>query len=463
MSDSEPQEPLPGTEPGEVPDRAGRRVAKPQSRRRPSKAGTPRKSKSAKAAIPDDLGEELERRVGRVEFGEGALVRLRVPVRVDADPGRDVLTDIDVLSVDVDGRLRVSRSIVECKSAAGQSGEADRLFWLRGFQDYLRVERAVLARPSASERGRSLARALQVHMLDDETLRLREESNAWLPATFAHIGADYCHAAERRADTQLKAVGSIDSRILAFLRHDAFLSEPHRILGGLIALGAASANEAIPRMLSLVASGHALMALMLAALQDAALRDTVSNEELRRRLETALVTGSPDDAYVLDVLEQADELMRAQFERLHESYVERGAQRLAGEAPQLRELVAAPPAWVERYVAFLERLRSIPDVARDMLQTCELSVFDALLGGGAWMAPAFDRLFTQEHRSLLSSGLRLLRDVVGEPLSASLEPALELNFDRQQPSLPDRHPPHAPESPPAPQKLAEREEDASPA
>lgn len=53
-----------------------------------------------------DPGADLERRVGRTEFNDGALVRLRVPIRVDADSGRDVLTDIDVLAVDVDGRLR---------------------------------------------------------------------------------------------------------------------------------------------------------------------------------------------------------------------------------------------------------------------------------------------------------------------------------------------------------------------
>ncbi len=63
------------------------------------------------------------------------LVRLRVPVLTDAaDPGRNVLTDIDVLTLDVDSRLRLTRSALECKSGKGQSGEPSTLAWLAGFR-----------------------------------------------------------------------------------------------------------------------------------------------------------------------------------------------------------------------------------------------------------------------------------------------------------------------------------------
>jgi len=44
-----------------------------------------------------------------VEFAEGALARLRVPVFVDAEAGRDQLTDLDVLALEFDNRLRLSR------------------------------------------------------------------------------------------------------------------------------------------------------------------------------------------------------------------------------------------------------------------------------------------------------------------------------------------------------------------
>ncbi len=151
-----------------------------------------------------DPGADLERRVGRTEFNDGALVRLRVPIRVDADSGRDVLTDIDVLAVDVDGRLRIPRSILECKSGKGQSGEPDRLLWLAGLQQFLGFERAVLVRQTASRRGRGLARPLGLRTLDVATLAGREAAHAWLPARFGHLEGDECAAAELRTDTQLK-------------------------------------------------------------------------------------------------------------------------------------------------------------------------------------------------------------------------------------------------------------------
>ncbi len=72
--------------------------------------------------IDPTSGEDMERRVARVEFAEGAFTRLRVPVKIEAEPGRDVLTDIDVANgegvareirrfrdMPAEGRLEVAR------------------------------------------------------------------------------------------------------------------------------------------------------------------------------------------------------------------------------------------------------------------------------------------------------------------------------------------------------------------
>jgi hypothetical protein len=88
---------------------------------------------------------------------------------------------------------------------------------------------------------------------------------------------------------------------------------------------------------------------------------------------------------------------------------------------------------------------------RDLLQTAELGVFEALVGGDAWQAPAFDHLFTPEHRNLLTVALRLLSDILGEPLADRLGGLSQLLFDRAAPMVPDRRVP--PES---------RDEEASP-
>jgi len=416
------------------------RTSKP--RKRAPKKATAKKAPrrpSSRQETDLDQGTELERRVGRVEFAEGAFVRLRTPVRAEADPGRDVLTDIDVLSVDVDLRLHIARSALECKSGGGQAGEPDRLFWLSGFRHYLQVERAVLVRETTSRRGIALARDLGLHVLDKQTLEAREAANAWLPQEFAHIGGAACGRAETRTDTQLRAIAAIPPDLVAFLRHGALLADSHSILGALASLNGEVARAAVvPEPAGLVIAGHSLIALILASLQDAGLAETTADEELRRRIELALVTGSPDDAHVLDVLSQADEFLRTQVNRLHQAYVDEGASRLELEFPSLRDLVSQPPAWVERYIDFISRIRNNPTIARDILQTAELAVFDALVGGDAWKAEAFNHLFTPEHGSLVSSAVRLLADIVGGTLGDRLAGLRDLGFDRATPTLPAR-------------------------
>ena len=185
-------------------------------------------------------GAELERRVARLEFAEGALARLRVPVYVDAEAGRDVLTDLDVLSIDIDNRLRLSRSTLECKSGRGQSGEGDRLLWLSGLQRLLGVQRAVLVRQTITRRGQALASSLGLQILDVPTLTQREAAHAWLPDRFAHVDGRACAAAEARTDVQLKGLGHIPAELVAFLRHQSLLQPSHRNLSALAALRAAA-------------------------------------------------------------------------------------------------------------------------------------------------------------------------------------------------------------------------------
>lgn len=418
----------------------------PSRSKRPTKKGkqvreaAPRTRKARKSeGAQEDRGAHLERRVARVEFAEGALARLRVPVRADADPGRDVLTDIDVLSIDVDLRLRLTRSILECKSGRGQAGEPDRLFWLAGFKEYLRVERAVLVRTTASRRGVDLARRLGLHLLDGATLGAREAAHAWIPERFAHIGGEECRAAETRTDTQLRAFGEMPAALVSFLRHDALLADPHRNLGALVALERTVGEMGVlPEPMGLVLAGHALTALVLAALIDAAQSETLPNADLRRRLELALTTGSAEDDHILEVLSKADELFRHQVEQIHSAYVDSGAQRLPIELASLRQLVSEPPPWTERYLDLVERLRGNPAIARDLPQTLELVCFDMLLGGGAGKAEAFDHLFTAEHRNLLMVAVQMLREIAGKLLAERLDAVAKIPFDRVPPTVPDR-------------------------
>lgn len=431
------------------------------SRTPPNRATRGRDMRSSAEESP---GAQLERRVARLEFAEGALARLRVPLRVGAEPGRAVLTDIDVLSIDVDLRLRMSRSMLDCRSRQGQAGEPERLFWLAGFRSYVNVQRAVLVRQTTSRRGLALARRLNLHVLDAATLTAREAGHAWLPPRFAHLGGEECESAEARANRQLRAFGELPGGLIAFLRHDALLADSHRILAALVALGGASARTSvIPEPAGVVLAGHSLMALLLAALTDAAQLETRATTELRERLDRALTTGSPDDDHVLNVLGQADELFRHQVDTIHRAYVEAGARRLDVPLDSARDLVARAPLWTERYIDLLQRLRANPNVARDLLQTAELACFDGVVGGNAYRADAFDHLFTAEHRQLLTVTIKLLHDIVGSDLASRLDPLFSLPFDRVPPALPDRRGTSSPSGEPSVSaRLARRPEEPEP-
>jgi hypothetical protein len=400
---------------------------------------TPRNQRTEARAAPGNDGAELERRVARLEFAEGALSRLRVPVYVDAEAGRDVLTDLDVLSLDIDSRLRLSRSTLECKSGRGQAGEGDRLLWLSGLQKLLDVERAVLVRQTITRRGQALASALGLQILDVPTLTQREAAQAWLPDRFAHVDGPACVAAETRADLQLKGLGHIPSELVAFLRHQSMLQPSHRNLAALVALRASvDPGGVLPLPTRSVLAGHALQTLALAAVQDAALLDAQPTTQVRRRIELALTVGTPEDDHILAVLGRADQLVGRLIEGIHRAYIDAGAGRIDRPAPSLRQLVADPPPWVSRYIDLAQRMRANPAVARQLPQTIELACFDALLGDTAFQAPAFGHLFTPEHRSLLLACLLLLREIAGPHIADALTPIGELDFTRSAPSIPDR-------------------------
>ena len=412
------------------PDRRGAET----SRRRP-----PRPARPEARAVTGNDGADLERRVARLEFAEGALARLRIPVYVDAEAGRDVLTDLDVLSLDIDSRLRLSRSTLECKSGRGQSGEGDRLLWLSGLQKLLGVERAVLVRQTITRRGHALASDLGLQILDIPNLTQREAAQAWLPDRFAHVDGPACMAAEARTDVQIKGLGHIPSELVAYLRHQSLLQPSHRNLAALVALRrSVDPGGVLPLPTRPILAGHALQTLALAALQDATLLDAQPATQVRRRIELALTVGTPDDDHILTVLGRADQLVGRLIEGIHRAYIDAGADRIDRPAPSLRELVADPPPWISRYIDLAQRMRANPAIARQLPQTIELACFDALLGDTAFEASAFGHLFTPEHRSLLLACVRVIGDVAGTQIADALTPIGDLDFARSAPSLPDR-------------------------
>lgn len=403
-------------------------------------------------APADTIGGDLERRVARLEFAEGALARLRVPVVADgSDAGRNVLTDMDILSVEVDARLRISRSSLECKSGRGQSGEPMTLVWLAGFRQLMGLERVVYVRPSVSSRARALAKQLDIGVLDEPTLSSRERANAWLPDRFAHVDGAECAAAERRTDTQLKGLPFLKPELTGFLRHEALLADSHEILAGLVGLSEAVDRQGgLPSPASNILAGHALVGLLAAGLTDAGRLDYASPTGLRERLRRALTTGDPEDSSLLDLLERADAVLQHVTARTHRAYVDAGAEPIHLGVPSLREAIAAPPEYLDDYLDFVQRLRANPLIARDLLQTAELLCFDALVGGAAWQAQAFARLFTTEHQGLILVAVRCLRSIVGPQIVSALDPINAFFTAVTTASVPDRHSSPSPVTPDEP-------------
>lgn len=394
-----------------------------------------RKGPAAGTNRADTIGGELERRIARIEFAEGAVARLRVPVPAPgADTGREILTDIDVLSLDVDLRLRVSRSSAECKSERGQAGEPKELVWLAGFRQLLNLDRVTLVRPTISSRGRELARRLKISTLDERTISQRENANKWLPERFAHLDGPECTAAETRTDAQLKGLPALTPELTQFLRGDALLAQPSALLSGVEMFGDAVVRQgALPEPAATVLAGHALFAIVLAGIQDAGTLDARTPDELRAAREQDLV-----DPTLFSLLDRADDLIRHVVTRVHRAYVEQGAEPLTVTAPSLRESIARPLPYLDDYVDFVERLRSNPTIARDLLQTTELACFEVLLGGDAWKSPAFGHLFTAEHKGLLLVALRCLTRVAGEQTASHLAGLHELKTFSGQVGVPDR-------------------------
>lgn len=413
--------------------------ATPREARNQSAKKTRTRSEDSRS-VPDE-GAELERRVARVEFAEGALARTRVPVMADVEAGRDVLTDIDVLAVDVDQRLRLSSGIFECKSGAGQSGEPDRLLWLSGFQRYLGAEMATLVRRTTSRRGKLVAARLNVRLVDDAALNALEVTHGWLPDSFAHVGGENCAAAEARTTTQLKGLRSIPTGLVSFLRNESWFVESWNVLTALVALDWSVQEQGVlPTPAGPTIASHALMGLFIAAIRDAGRLDFVPSTTLRNQLSLALTVGSPEDTHVLDVLADSDRVVQALVEDLHRTYQKSGVSRVEFEVPSLSETVAAEPTnALDHYVDLVERLRGNSTVSREMLQCVELCCFEALMGGDAYKAAAFDHLFTPEHHQLLTIGITALGAISGEAVAQHVKPIIDgVAFDRSAPTLPDR-------------------------
>jgi hypothetical protein len=152
---------------------------------------------------------------------------------------------------------------------------------------------------------------------------------------------------------------------------------------------------------------------------------------VRSDIELGLGTGNPHDRQLIMIAEMADRLLREELSSLHQAYRQAGAQAIERQVPSVRDAIAEnTPVWLDRFLDLAERLRRRTPIARQLPQTLDLAIFDALLGGSAWLAKAFNPLFGREHHQLISLALDCFALAVPAPLSQRLLPLLDLPFTR---------------------------------
>jgi hypothetical protein len=386
----------------------------------------------------ESKGSALERRVARLEFAEGAVVAVRFPVREPQSDQAHAITDLDVVAIDIDQRLRTTLSIFECKSVRGQRAEADRLLALAGLKRYVGADRGILVRETATSRGRAIARRLGLELVDEQQLTHREQSHRWMPDAFGPVVGPRSTVVHSDVTKKLKSIGDFPFSLLDYLRYDALLDQPYRSIGALIRLREfRSAGTVLPRPVEGTIVSHALVALCLASIRTAGRLDSLGIEHARALIENGVMSGNPHDGSILRIASLADALMNDQLDRLHRKYTAAGAQRIQFEPPSIRETIGSTPEWLDRFMDLAVRMRARAAVARDIAQLAQLVCFDALMGDQHWTAPAFQHLFTIEHRQLLNLAIDLLRDILDSDLDV-LAKVQKIEFANLNPEIADR-------------------------
>ena len=137
----------------------------------------PRDTKARSKPSAPGPGEALEARVAQVWFWEGAFVRRGIDLQQHFHPDPLLVTDLDLLAIEIDPTLGFRRTIGEAKSGTSKSTPKplDRVIWLRGLMEVTGAGAAELTSELVpSDRVRQLADGLGVQAHSTKDLERRE-------------------------------------------------------------------------------------------------------------------------------------------------------------------------------------------------------------------------------------------------------------------------------------------------
>jgi hypothetical protein len=137
----------------------------------------PRDTRARSKAPAADSGKALEARVAQVWFWEGAFARRGVDLQRHFHPDPLLVTDLDLLAIEIDTTLQLRRTIGEAKTGTSKTAPKplDRVIWLRGLMEVTGAHAAELTSELVpSNRVRQLGESLGVHAQSTRDLEKRE-------------------------------------------------------------------------------------------------------------------------------------------------------------------------------------------------------------------------------------------------------------------------------------------------
>ena len=331
-------------------------------------------------------GPELEARVARLLYWEGALARRRV--NLEASFGeRFSITDVDVMTFEFSPTLELHIRVGECKAteAKGAPSAGDRLLWLAGLVRLVGAHGGFLATSrAAGPRVRELAAGLGLEIVDGRDLERREALFGLGPTDGYGPHDAVIRAVEARAFGVSKRDEDL-RRVYWFVRSDLWLLPPigavKKAMGGLRLVGSrwsdglpADERETLRWLAAELTVGFCLAVVRLAG------------KAYRQ----------PEEVFAEDLLHRLSEGV-ASFEAMQEisrsvDRVLMGAMRDLGLDPSrgvrfLGAFEPQPPGYAEPLAEVVQRLATSRQGAADLCRVAD-AVFTEDFGVADWPKPA---------------------------------------------------------------------------
>lgn len=355
---------------------ASRRTGVGTTRRTPTYKGRSARPNADAGMTP---GDDLEMRLARIWFWEGAFTRRGINLQQHFTDENFTITDLDLLAHEITGQLSVRRAIGEAKSGTGKDAPKpmDRCLWLAGVARLVNAETADYVTASqVSRKVRQIAARLGVRPMTMDDLQQRE--------TAARIGevpdiGSHGPTAMAKAKFALKHAKKTKEweRAFWFVRCEVWFLDPWHAVKRTIGLLASLANYWTPviddddQTLLRWLYAEALGVFALNAVLLAGQRLSAERIEWRRWATDRLAEGAVP-MHQMKVLSDAVDKFTAGLLGQLNAPTQVHAQAMGTFLP-------LAPDWTDGLIELIERLAANPLTARGLPRHVDLVVHERLV------------------------------------------------------------------------------------